>query len=1068
MAQYPAIIALSGLVGTDGFKISGEAAYDRAGWSVSSAGDINGDGFADVIIGAETSGAGGAVSGASYVVFGAASGFAANLDLSTLNGTNGFKIPGAAAGDYSGQSVSGAGDVNGDGVADFIVGAWAASPHGFRSGASYVVFGKGSGFGASLDLTTLNGANGFRISGVAASEDTGFSVASAGDVNGDGFKDLIVGAPGSSPNGANFSGASYVVFGKGSGFAANLDVTTLNGTNGFKISGAAAIDNSGWSVSGADVNGDGFSDVIIGARYAAGDVAQSGASYVVFGKASGFAANVNLSTLDGNNGFKLSGVGGSDFSGASVSGAGDVNGDGYQDIIIGAKNADPNAANAGASYVVFGKAGGFAANLDLSTLNGTTGFKISGAAGNDYSGHAVAAVGDVNGDGFDDLIIGAFHASGGGNPKAGATYVVFGKAGGFAANLDVSTLDGTNGFKLSGSGYNDYSGFSVSAAGDVNGDGLADLIVGAPQTSPHGGDSGSSYIVFGRLPDAPVNLTGTAASQTLVGGDFGDTIAGGAGDDKLYGHAGNDSIDGQAGNDILYGGAGDDALTGGSGLDTASYLDAPSAVTVSLAILIAQNTVGAGNDTLSGIENLTGSNFNDTLTGDANANVLMGGLGDDALDGGGGSDTASYASATSAVTVSLATAGAQNTGGAGSDTLVSIENLTGSNFNDTLTGDANANILQGGGGDDNLNGAGGADFASYADSKAAVTVSLAIAGAQNTVGAGTDTLISIEGLIGSRFADQFTAAASGSSLSGGAGNDLLFSGAGNDTFDGGQGVDTVAYTNAASAVTVSLLVAGPQNTIGAGMDSLTSIEKLVGSGFADTLTAGTAGSTLNGGPGGDDLIGGPGSDILNGGGASDFADYSLAAAGVTLNLTIATFQNTVGAGSDELVGIEKIVGSNFNDTITGDAGVNTLYGQAGNDTINGGDAGDYIFGGVGNDTLNGQGGQDNLTGQGGNDVFVFSALADSPLATPDTIVDFTSGQDTINLSAIDADSVTGGDQAFHVGGGGGHAGDIVVHAFDVGHNRTQIDLYVDNNASVDAAIWLTGDHHTLTAADFVL
>src|SRR5262245_38877749 len=221
MPQFPANFDLSTLDGSTGFVLS-NGPSDLVGWSVSSAGDVNGDGFSDVIVGAPFDDEDGAFSGTSYVVFGKASGFAAKVDLSSLDGTTGFKVSGAVASDFSGGSVASAGDINGDGFADVIIAVNGNSGVN-ASGASYVVFGRASGFAPNIDFSTLNGTTGFKLSGVATSDLIGRSVASAGDVNGDGFADLILGSQGA---GWQSEGASYVVFGKASGFGANVNLST--------------------------------------------------------------------------------------------------------------------------------------------------------------------------------------------------------------------------------------------------------------------------------------------------------------------------------------------------------------------------------------------------------------------------------------------------------------------------------------------------------------------------------------------------------------------------------------------------------------------------------------------------------------------------------------------------------------------------------------------------------------------------------------------------------------------------------------------------------------------------
>ncbi|MBP0039473.1 MAG: FG-GAP repeat protein, partial [Roseofilum sp. SID1] len=459
------------------------------------------------------------------------------------------------------------------GLDDLIVGASGADPNGGNSGRSYVVFGKSDGTTVNLSDITA-GTGGFALDGEAGSDRSGRSVSAAGDVNGDGLDDLIVGAEDADPNGNN-SGRSYVVFGKSDGTTVNLSDITA-GTGGFALDGEAAFDNSGYSVSSAgDVNGDGLDDLIVGAYGADANGGNSGRSYVVFGKSDG--TTVNLSDITaGTGGFAIDGEAGNDFSGTSVSSAGDVNGDGLDDLIVGAEDADPNGtANAGRSYVVFGKSDGTTVNLSNITA-GTGGFALDGEAALDGSGYSVSSAGDVNGDGLDDLIVGADDADPNGS-NSGRSYVVFGKSDGTTVNLSDITA-GTGGFALDGEAALDESGISVSSAGDVNGDGFDDLIVGAFGADPNGNRSGRSYVVFGGNFTAAVtqmgttgadNLTVTANSEALVGGEGNDVLSdGGFSDILLYGGAGNDQL--QIANTSfshLDGGLGDDTLTfGGAGM----------------------------------------------------------------------------------------------------------------------------------------------------------------------------------------------------------------------------------------------------------------------------------------------------------------------------------------------------------------------------------------------------------------------------------------------------------------------------------------------------------------------
>ncbi len=289
------------------------------------------------------------------------------------------------------------------------------------------------------------------------------------------------------------------------GQQAVVELSSLDGSNGFVLNGVSAGDESGRSVSAAgDVNGDGVDDLLIRASFAGLNGIKSGASYVVFGTSGmGNSDTLELSSLDGNNGFVLNGVIAGDEAGYSVSAAGDVNGDGVDDLLISAVGADTNGGSSGASYVVFGASGvGSSGTLELSSLDGSNGFVLNGVAAGDFSGFSVSTAGDVNGDGVDDLLIGAFRADPNGN-YSGASYVVFGASG----TVELSSLDGSNGFVLNGVTVGDLSGFSVSAAGDFNGDSVDDLLIGAFGANPNGNYSGASYVVFGQVTDSLVQTT---------------------------------------------------------------------------------------------------------------------------------------------------------------------------------------------------------------------------------------------------------------------------------------------------------------------------------------------------------------------------------------------------------------------------------------------------------------------------------------------------------------------------------------------------------------------------------
>ena len=520
------ITDLGRLPSADVVTITGAKADESVGSSLSNAGDVNGDGIDDIIIGApDTSATPGA--GAAYVIYGKKGGLS-SLSVANLTSADGFKISGANAGDSAGKSVSSAGDLNGDGIDDLLIGArnadkpasaTAAAP---APGAAYVVYGKAGG-SSDINLGALSAADGFKIIAASATSRLGYSVASAGDINGDGIDDIIVGAT-LAPVAATASGGAYVIYGKTEGLG-TIDLAKLSASDGFSV-GGRPYDNGGASVSGiGDVNGDGIDDLVVGAPGSDLNGTNSGAAFVVYGQSGGLAT-LNLASLTAAQGFRIIGPAAGITLGFAVSEAGDVNGDGVRDLIVGASSAE---GGKGATYVVYGKTGAHE-DVALASLGTQAGFKIVGAAKGDGAGYSVSGAGDVNGDGIDDLLVGTTGTDGNG-ADSGTTYVVFG-TNGQRDTLDLATLTPDQGVALEGAGPLSMAGFSVSAAGDLNGDGIDDLIVGSPNTNDD--YSGAAYVIYGRKDFGPsVPLEGTAVRLTYndllkvatVSDPDGDTVS---------------------------------------------------------------------------------------------------------------------------------------------------------------------------------------------------------------------------------------------------------------------------------------------------------------------------------------------------------------------------------------------------------------------------------------------------------------------------------------------------------------------------------------------------------------
>jgi hypothetical protein len=481
--------------------------------------------------------------------------FSAGVDLANIQqGVGGFVVFADSAGDAFGGAVSSAGDINGDGFDDLVVGAQTDLQTQFGDGAGYVLFGRD--FSGAVTHQGTDGDD--TLTGDATSN---VLIGGLGDdiLDGGGGFDALNGGGGDDVlvfeaiGGQRFDGGLGFDTLRVDGAGVSFNLTSINDNLGHYTlyRGIDAIDVTGTGgnsltldlhdllalaedANSLRVDGDADDAVDAGGGWTQHANTTVGATtYAVYTQGGATLqvalasdrSEVKVGTFDAAGiadlgGFKIVGETVADLAGMAVAMIGDHNGDGFDDIAIGAYLNDGGGLNAGATYIVFGKANGFG-TIDLDAIAaGTGGYKLAGDAAGDYAGRSVSSAGDINGDGFADLIVGADgHDTGGLN--AGAAYVVFGKA---------SDFDG-DGFKLVGESATDFAGHAVALAGDVNGDGLNDVILGAYQNDGAGANSGAAYVALGGT-----TLIGSISLADIAAG------SGGNGGFKLVGENANDQV----------------------------------------------------------------------------------------------------------------------------------------------------------------------------------------------------------------------------------------------------------------------------------------------------------------------------------------------------------------------------------------------------------------------------------------------------------------------------------------------------------------------------------------------
>ncbi len=449
----------------------GEAVDDRAGYALCGAGDVNGDGLEDLVLGAPGSDDADLDAGQAYLVLGRLDGWSRDVGLAGADAS----FLGVFAEDQAGHSVAGAGDVNGDGLDDLLIGAPYNDDGGDGAGQAYLVFGRETGWVLDEDLIMADAS----FTGDLDQDEVGFGVSAAGDVDGDGRGDFLVCAAGH--DNGSYAGATFLFLGRPAGWIFGDSVSSADAS----FHGEASLDYSGSALAPAgDLDGDGRDDFLVGAYGNDEGGTAAGQAYVIFGRAGGWATGVSLASADAS----FLGEAADDRAGNALAGAGDVNGDGYDDLLVGAYGNDESGTGAGQTYLVLGRPSGWALDAALSTADAS----YLGEVANDLSGSAVAGAQDVNGDGFDDFLVGAF-----GNDQAGSyagqTYLVFGQELGWAQDESLTV----SGASFLGETDLDWSGWSLAGAGDLNADGTGEFVIGAIGNGEAGADAGQTYLWLG-------------------------------------------------------------------------------------------------------------------------------------------------------------------------------------------------------------------------------------------------------------------------------------------------------------------------------------------------------------------------------------------------------------------------------------------------------------------------------------------------------------------------------------------------------------------------------------------